>query len=202
MHASTLKHGIRRGFAAVAFACAAFLLLGLSGCAAFDDAAQEASDSVAETVDGLNRGIEGVGEDVKEMTDTLNGAFETVQDAEALFGEALGKGSRVEVYDAGGEHVATVEDAQAVAAVASHLSSIQLVSSHPDGAAEYRFEFYQDETIKAGQDASDVQQLHVCTIETYEASDVVTLSIPALDFPVDFRCSSEFAGSSRALAGQ
>lgn len=184
MHASTLKHGIRRGCAAVAFACAAFLLLlSLSGCAVVDDAAQEASDSVAQTVDELNRGIEGVGEDVQEMTDTLNGAFETVQDAEALFGEALGKGSRVEVYDAGGEHVATVEDAQAVAAVASHLNSIQLVSSHPDGAAEYRFEFYQDETIKAGQDASDVQQLHVCTIETYEASDVVTLSIPALDFP-------------------
>lgn len=202
MHASTLKHGIRRGCAAIIFACTAFLLPGLSGCVVVDDAVQEASDSVAQTVDELNRGIEGVGEDVQEMADTLNGAFETVQDAEALFGEALGKGSRVEVYDARGERVATVEDARAVAAVASHLSSIQLVSSHPDGAVEYRFEFYQDETIKAGQDASDVQQLHVCTIETYESSDVVTLSIPALDFPVDLRCSSEFTESLRALAGQ
>ena len=74
MQASTLKHGIRRGCAAVAFACAAFLLLlSLSGCAVVDDAAQEASDSVAQTVDELNRGIEGVGEDVQEMTDTLNG---------------------------------------------------------------------------------------------------------------------------------
>ena len=47
-----------------------------------------------------------------------------------------------------------------------------------------------------------MQQLHVCTIETYESSDVVTLSIPALDFPVDLRCSSEFMESLRALAGQ
>lgn len=203
MHVSTLKNDIRRSVAAVALACAALLLLlSLSGCVVVDDAAQEASDSVAQTVDELNRGIEGVGEDMQEMTDTLNGAFETVQDAEALFGEALGKGSRVEIYDARGEHVATVEDARAVATVASHPNSIQLVSSHPDGTVAYRFEFYQDETIKAGQDASDVQQLHVCTIETYESSDVVTLSIPALDFPVDLRCSSEFMESLRALAGQ
>ena len=104
-----------------------------SGCAVVDDAAQEASDSVAQTVDELNRRHQGVGEDVQEMTDTLNGAFETVQDAEALFGEARGKGWRVEIYDARREHVATVEDAQAVAAVASHLNSIQLVPRIPMG---------------------------------------------------------------------
>ena len=62
------------------------------------------------------------------------------------------------------------------------------------------FELWQPETQKAERDASDVQDVMVLEVTTYEGSSTVTIEVSIIGLRLDLAASDETVGALRALA--
>ena len=139
-------------------------------------------------------------------TDEIAGKAEEVASqaqelADTLSSVEWGKVSRLVVKDAAsGKVVREVTDQGEIERAFAPLSDENGLASAPEEPAEYIFELWEPETIKAGQDASDVKEYKGLEATTYESSPVVTLEMS----PVGLRLhisSQAAADSLRGLAG-
>lgn len=121
--------------------------------------------------------------------------------AGALSNVEWGKVSRLVVKDAAsGEVVREVTDQGAIEQAFAPLSSENGLATAPEEPAEYTFELWEPETIKAGQDASDVKEYKGLEATTYEGSPVVTIEVSPIGLKLHIS-SQAAADSLRALAG-
>ena len=72
-----------------------------------------------------------------------------------------------------GEVVRELTDQAQIEGAFESLSGENGLASEPEGDAEYAFELWQPETLKAGQDAADLDEVKVLEVTTYEGSPVV-----------------------------
>lgn len=111
-----------------------------------------------------------------------------------------GKVSRLVVKDASsGEVAREVTDQGEIERAFVPLSDENGLASEPEEPAEYIFELWEPETIKAGQDASDVKEYKGLEATTYEGSPVVTLEMSPIDLRLHIS-SQAAADSLRGLA--
>ena len=101
---------------------------------------------------------------------------------------------------ASGEVVREVTDQGEIEQAFAPLSDENGLASAPEEPAEYIFELWQPETIKAGRDASDVKEYKGLEATTYENSPVVTLEMSPIGLRLHIS-SQAAADSLRALAG-
>lgn len=139
------------------------------GSPALDDTEQTASDAAND----LASALEGMQDDLAGM---LGDIHDSANEADAV--SDLGKAERITLTDARtGEIVAVCEDANAIASL---VSSFDLPSwrsaEEPSEAAEYTASFQQRATAKLGENVEDVENIELCTLTTYEGSDVIALS--------------------------
>ena len=112
-----------------------------------------------------------------------------------------GKVSRLVVKDAAsGEVVREVTDQGEIERAFAPLSDENGLASAPEEPAEYVFELWEPETIKAGQDANDVKKYKGLEVTTYEGSPVVTLEMSPIGLRLHIS-SQAAADSLRVLAG-
>lgn len=129
-------------------------------------------------------------------------AAQALELADTLSGIDYGKTSRLVVRDAAtGDVVREVTDKTQIEAAFEPLSGVNGLASAPDAAAEYALELWQPETQKAGQDASDVQDVKVLEVTTYEGSPTVTIEVSIIGLRLDLAASEETVDALRALAG-
>lgn len=154
---------------------AAALALPLTGCFGIPD-----PDEIA-----------GKAEEVASQAEELAGTLSSVE---------WGKVSRLVVKDAAsGEVVREVTDQGEIEQAFAPLSDENGLASAPEEPAEYIFELWQPETIKAGQDASDVKEFKGLEATTYEGSPVVTLEMSPIGLRLHIS-SQAAADSLRGLA--
>lgn len=154
---------------------AAALALPLTGCFGIPD-----PDEIA-----------GKAEEVASQAEELAGTLSSVE---------WGKVSRLVVKDAAsGEVVREVTDQGEIEQAFAPLSDENGLASAPEEPAEYIFELWEPETIKAGQDASDVKEYKGLEATTYEDSPVVTLEMSPIGLRLHIS-SQAAADSLRGLA--
>lgn len=154
---------------------AAALALPLTGCFGIPD-----PDEIA-----------GKAEEVASQAEELAGTLSSVE---------WGKVSRLVVKDAAsGEVVREVTDQGEIEQAFAPLSDENGLASAPEEPAEYIFELWEPETIKAGQDASDVKEYKGLEATTYESSPVVTLEMSPIGLRLHIS-SQAAADSLRGLA--
>ena len=154
---------------------AAALALPLTGCFGIPD-----PDEIA-----------GKAEEVASQAEELAGTLSSVE---------WGKVSRLVVKDAAsGEVVREVTDQGEIEQAFVPLSDENGLASAPEEPAEYIFELWEPETIKAGQDASDVKEYKGLEATTYEGSPVVTLEMSPIGLRLHIS-SQAAADSLRGLA--
>ena len=154
---------------------AAALALPLTGCFGIPD-----PDEIA-----------GKAEEVASQAEELAGTLSSVE---------WGKVSRLVVKDAAsGEVVREVTDQGEIEQAFAPLSDENGLASAPEEPAEYIFELWEPETIKAGQDASGVKEYKVLEATTYEGSPVVTLEMSPIGLRLHIS-SQAAADSLRGLA--
>ena len=111
-----------------------------------------------------------------------------------------GKVSRLVVKDAAsGEVVREVTDQGEIEQAFAPLSYENGLASTPEEPVECIFELWEPETIKAGQDASDVKEYKGLEATTYEGSPVVTLEMSSIGLRLHIS-SQAAADSLRGLA--
>lgn len=160
---------------ALAALLAAALALPLTGCFGIPD-----PDEIA-----------GKAKEVASQAEELAGTLSSVE---------WGKVSRLVVKDAAsGEVVREVTDQGEIEQAFAPLSDENGLASAPEEPAEYIFELWQPETIKAGQDASDVKEYKGLEATTYEGSPVVTLEMSSIGLRLHIS-SQAAADSLRGLA--
>ena len=160
---------------ALAALLAAALALPLAGCFGIPD-----PDEIA-----------GKADEVASQAEELAGTLSSVE---------WGKVSRLVVKDAAsGEVVREVTDQGEIEQAFAPLSYENGLASAPEEPAEYIFELWQPETIKAGQDASDVKEYKGLEATTYEGSPVVTLEMSSIGLRLHIS-SQAAADSLRGLA--
>ncbi len=138
--------------------------------------------------------------EIASRADDLAG--QALELADTLSGIDYGKTSRLVVRDAAtGDVVREVTDKTQIEAAFEPLSGVNGLASAPDAAAEYVLELWQPETQKAGQDASDVQDVKVLEVTTYEGSPTVTIEVSIIGLKLDLAASEETVDALRALAG-
>ena len=143
--------------------------------------------------------IVGKAEEVASQAEEL--ASQAQEIAGTLADVEWGKVSRLVVKDASsGEVVREVTDQGEIERAFVPLSDENGLASAPDEPAEYVFELWEPETIKAGQDASDVKEYKGLEATTYENSPVVTLEMSPIGLRLHIS-SQAAADSLRALAG-
>ena len=131
---------------------------------------------------------EGIASQAQELADTL-------ADVE------WGKVSRLVIKDAGtGEVAGELTDQTQIEGAFDPLSSVNGLASEPEGNAEFVFELWQPETQKAGQSASDLTEVKVLEVTTYEGSPVMTLEVSPIGLKLHVS-SQTAADSLRALMG-
>ena len=154
---------------------AAALALPLTGCFGIPD-----PDEIA-----------GKAEEVASQAEELAGTLSSVE---------WGKVSRLVVKDAAsGEVVREVTDQGEIEQAFAPLSDENGLASAPEEPVECIFELWQPETIKAGQDASDVKEYKGLEATTYEGSPVVTLEMSPIGLRLHIS-SQAAADSLRGLA--
>ena len=79
-----------------------------------------------------------------------------------------------------GNILTEITDQAAVEKALAPLSQENTIARTPNSPEEYLFEMWQPETIKAGQDASEISDEKVLEIITYQNSDTITVSMVAL----------------------
>lgn len=106
----------------------------------------------------------------------------TIADAaEVLAGLDFTKTARLVVCDPQTGNILTeITDQSAVERALAPLSQENAIARTPNSPEEYLFEMWQPETIKAGQDASEISDEKVLEITTYQNSDTITVSMVAL----------------------
>lgn len=160
---------------ALAALLAAALALPLTGCFGIPD-----PDEIA-----------GKAKEVASQAEELAGTLSSVE---------WGKVSRLVVKDAAsGEVVREVTDQGEIERAFAPLSDGNGLASAPEEPAEYIFELWEPETIKAGQDASDVKEYKGLEATTYEGSPVVTLEMSPIGLRLHIS-SQAAADSLRGLA--
>ena len=108
--------------------------------------------------------------------------------------------SRLVIKDAGtGEVVGELTDQTQIEEAFDPLSSVNGLAPEPEGNAEYVFELWQPETQKAGQSASELTEVKVLEVTTYEGSPVMTLELSPIGLKLPIT-SQAAADSLRALA--
>ncbi len=163
----------RTAIAALLAAAVALPLTGCFGLPSPSDIADQAED---------------VASQAQELADTLSGV-------------EWGKVSRLVVRDAQtGEVVRELTDQDTIEGTFDPLSDENGLAAEPDAGAEYAFELWQPETQKAGQDASDLDEVKVLEVTTYEGSPVVGLEVSPIGLRL-YLTSQAAADSLRALAG-
>ena len=163
----------RTAIAALLAAAVALPLTGCFGLPGLDDVAGQAQQIATQA---------------QELADTLSGI-------------EWGKVSRLVVRDAQtGEVVREVTDQDTIEGTFDPLSDENGLATEPDAGAEYAFELWQPETQKAGQDASDLDEVKVLEVTTYEGSPVVELEVSPIGLRL-YLTSQAAADSLRALAG-
>lgn len=160
---------------ALAALLAAALALPLAGCFGIPD-----PDEIA-----------GKAEEVASQAEELAGTLSSVE---------WGKVSRLVVKDASsGEVVREVTDQGEIEQAFAPLSDENGLASAPEEPAEYIFELWEPETIKAGQDASDAKEYKGLEATIYEGSPVVTLEMSPIGLRLHIS-SQAAADSLRGLA--
>lgn len=160
---------------ALAALLAAALALPLAGCFGIPD-----PDEIA-----------GKAEEVASQAEELAGTLSSVE---------WGKVSRLVVKDASsGEVVREVTDQGEIEQAFAPLSDENSLASAPEEPAEYIFELWGPETIKAGQDASDAKEYKGLEATIYEGSPVVTLEMSPIGLRLHIS-SQAAADSLRGLA--
>lgn len=92
-------------------------------------------------------------------------ADQALELADTLSGIDYGKTSRLVVRDAATDEVVReVTDQAEIERAFEPLSGVNGLADAPDAAAEYVLELWQPETQRAGQDASDVQDVKVLEV--------------------------------------
>ena len=135
--------------------------------------------------------IAGKAEEVASQAEELAGTLSSVE---------WGQVSRLVVKDAAsGEVVREVTDQGEIEQAFAPLSDENGLASAPEEPAEYIFELWEPETIKAGQDASDVKEYKGLEATTYESSPVVTLEMSPIGLRLHIS-SQAAADSLRGLA--
>ena len=163
----------RTAIAALLAAAVALPLTGCFGLPGLDDVAGQAQQIATQA---------------QELADTLSGI-------------EWGKVSRLVVRDAQtGEVVRELTDQDTIEGTFDPLSDENGLATEPDAGAEYAFELWQPETQKAGQDASDLDEVKVLEVTTYEGSPVVGLEVSPIGLRL-YLTSQAAADSLRALAG-
>ena len=163
----------RTAIAALLAAAVALPLTGCFGLPSPSDIADQAED---------------VASQAQELADTLSGV-------------EWGKVSRLVVRDAQtGEVVRELTDQAQIEGAFDPLSDENGLAAEPDAGAEYVFELWQPETQKAGQDASDLDEVKVLEVTTYEGSPVVGLEVSPIGLRLNLTSQSA-ADALRALAG-
>lgn len=129
-------------------------------------------------------------------------ADQALELADTLSGIDYGKMSRLVVRDAATDEVVReVTDQAEIERAFEPLSGVNGLADAPDAAAEYVLELWQPETQRAGQDASDVQDVKVLEVTTYEGSSAVTIEVSPIGLSLDLAASEEAVDALRALAG-
>lgn len=101
--------------------------------------------------------------------------------AEVLAGLDFTKTARLVVCDPQTGNILTeITDQAAVEKALAAWSQENTIARTPNSPEEYLFEMWQPETIKAGQDASEISDEKVLEIITYQNSDTITVSMVAL----------------------
>lgn len=144
---------------------ACLFLSGCTGALSLDeDSIQDAANTAAETA-----------------TNLADSAEDTTDAAEMLAGLEFDNTSRVVVLDAKtGKTIREITDQTAIVEALSPLSQENSIALTPDSPKEYIFEFWGPETVKAGQDPSDVSDVKLLEITTYQGSDAITINMVVL----------------------
>lgn len=156
----------------------------LSGCsinfALNEDTVNDAVDSATETASNL-----------------ASAGEEAADAAEMLAGIEFKKATRIVVCDPKtGKTIKEITDQTAIEEALMPLSQENSIAVTPDAPKEYIFELWQPETIKLGQDESDVSEEKVLEITTFESSDTIRISMTLLG---DISLSMTSADSAEAL---
>ena len=163
---------VRTAIAALLAATIALPLAGCFGLPGLDDVADQADDFASQA---------------QELADTFSGV-------------EWGKVSRLVVRDARtGEVVREVTDQDQIEGAFEPLSGENGLATEPDADAEYVFELWQPETQKAVQEASDLDEVKVLEVTTYEGSPVVELEVSPIGLRLNLT-SQAAADALRALA--
>lgn len=167
---------------ALAALLAAALALPLGGCFGIPD-----PDEIA----GKAEEVASQAEELASQAQELAGTLSCVE---------WDKVSRLVVKDASsGEVVREATDQGEIERAFAPLSDENGLASAPEEPAECIFELWEPETIKAGQDASDVKEYKGLEATTYEGSPVVTLEMSPIGLRLHIS-SQAAADSLRALA--
>lgn len=144
---------------------ACLFLSGCTGALSLDeDSIKDAANTAAETATNL-------ADSAEDATDA----------AEMLAGLEFDNTSRVVVLDAKtGKTIKEITDQTAIVEALSPLSQENSIALTPDSPKEYIFEFWGPETVKAGQDPSDVSDVKLLEITTYQGSDAITINMVVL----------------------
>lgn len=144
---------------------ACLFLSGCTGALSLDeDSIQDAANTAAETA-----------------TNLADSAEDAADAAEMLAGLEFDNTSRVVVLDAKtGKTIKEITDQTAIVEALSPLSQENSIALTPDSPKEYIFEFWGPETVKAGQDPSDVSDVKLLEITTYQGSDAITINMVVL----------------------
>lgn len=144
---------------------ACLFLSGCTGALSLDeDSIKDAANTAAETATNL-------ADSAEDATDA----------AEMLAGLEFDNTSRVVVLDAKtGKTIKEITDQTAIVEALSPLSQENSITLTPDSPKEYIFEFWGPETVKAGQDPSDVSDVKLLEITTYQGSDAITINMVVL----------------------
>ena len=140
----------------------------LSGCSVNftlnEDTVNDAVDSATEAADNL-----------------ANAGEEAADAAEMLAGLEFEKATRIVVCDPETDKtIKEITNQTAIEEALMPLSQENSIAVTPDAPEEYIFEFWQPETIKLGQDESDVSEEKVLEITTFEDSDTIRISMTVL----------------------
>ena len=167
---------------ALAALLAAALALPLAGCFGIPD-----PDEIAGKAEEAASQAEELASQAQELAGTLSSV-------------EWGKVSRLVVKDASsGEVVREVTDQGEIEQAFAPLSDENSLASAPEEPVECIFELWQPETIKAGQDASDVKEYKGLEATPDEGSPVVTLEMSPIGLRLHIS-SQAAADSLRGLA--
>lgn len=107
--------------------------------------------------------------------------------------------NRLVVKDATtGEILREVTDQDEIDRVLSPLSGANGLADAPENP-EYLFEVWQPETLQAGQQESELEEVKVAEFTTYEGSSVVTLEVPLVGIRLDLAAEDHTANALRSL---